>query len=133
MSPASQFLSRQLALLSKAIESVSANLSIAAVLGGSLLGLLPHQAGSSLPGRTSDAPAPVELIRAKPVPLADMPAPQVTKVHSPTTILQQVGRRTRDRKVAAHQPESGDLGKAAAPVQAEKAPAPSEKAPVAST
>lgn len=134
----SQFLSTQLARLARAVESVSANLSIVAVLGVAVLGLLPDNAGSALLGQKAEkaaapSPAPIEVVKAKPVPIPP-PATEassetrVAKVRTATTILKQVGRRSRARP----EPESGDLGKAGAPTQAEKSEPADKKTPVAS-
>jgi hypothetical protein len=134
----SEFVSAQLARLARAVESVSANLSIVAVLGVTVLGLLPDNAGSALIGQKAEKasaplPAPIEVVKAKPVPISPPAAAnasseaQVTKVRTATTILKQVGRRSR----AGAQPESGDLGKAGAPAQAEKSEPADKRTPVA--
>jgi hypothetical protein len=145
MVPASEFFSRQLAILAKAIESVSENLSIAAAIGIALLGLLPDRAGSTLP--PTAASAPIELVRAKPVPVPEAPpdagplnsgpnsgpkSPSATKADAPAALLKVAARRSQDRRgTTSQQQESGDLGKAGAPAQAEKTPQ-GEKTPVAS-
>ncbi len=63
---------RVLTLLSKAIVSVSTRLSVAAVLGLAALPLLPQDATSRMAAAIPEAAAvPIEIVHAKPVPLAE--------------------------------------------------------------
>jgi hypothetical protein len=80
-----KYLPNHIATLSKALESVSTNLSLAALLGLALIPLLPNHAGSTFtadpapptPAAVTAAPAPVsapiEVVRAKPVLVPDTP------------------------------------------------------------
>ena len=63
---------RVLTLLTKAVVSVSTRLSVAAVLGLAALPLLPQDATSRIAAATPEAAAvPIEVVHAKPVPLAE--------------------------------------------------------------
>ena len=73
-----EYLSKQIATLRKALESVSTKLSIAALLGLMLVPVVPNYAASTLtaagapaaPAPTA-ASAPIEVVRAKPVLVPD--------------------------------------------------------------
>jgi hypothetical protein len=79
-------LSKQIATLTKALDSVSTNLSIVAILGLALVPVVADGAAST--SRKAEAPqlplaaqvppvtAPVEIVRTKPVQLPPMPVPQ---------------------------------------------------------
>lgn len=133
---ASRHLSKHLTTLSKALASVSTNLSIAALLGLALVPLLPNNAASILAHRASLPPAaPVEVVRAKPVPVPEPQAadhaPQVPSEDAIRELAQQqdaaalqlAARRSRD-PLHKLQPESGDMGKPGAGTQAAKTPIP---------
>jgi hypothetical protein len=142
-----EYLSKQIATLSKALESVSTNLSIIALLGLALVPMVPDRAASTLssavpPSRSAAAsiPAPVEIVRAKPVlvPQAPLPPallpqeaalrvapPSILSVPAPeaddTTgaqtfgslrVLARVSRERRRRAQQQVKEESGDAGKA---------------------
>jgi hypothetical protein len=86
---------------------------------------LPDRFGSLLASRMAAAPeaaptAPFELVRARPVPVPDTPQPAAAEADAPATLLKVVARRDQRGK-AAPQPESGELGKASTPAQADKA------------
>jgi hypothetical protein len=82
-----KYLPKHVATLSKALESVSTNMSLAALLGLALIPLVPNHAGSTFSANqapTAGVPAvigaarapvaaPVEMIRAKPVLVPDTP------------------------------------------------------------
>jgi hypothetical protein len=138
MVAASEFLSRQLALLAGVAAPVSNKLSIMTLLGLTVAALLPDGAPSATARQTSppvEAPKPVagskEIIRARPIPIRAAAAPAAQPAHgdsAPAPVLQVVAQRPRDRK----QPdsESSRPGKAAAP-EKDKAGAPEkEKTPV---
>ena len=60
------------ATLARSVVSVSNKLSIAAVLGLAALPVLPHGAASGVgAGEPRPAAAPIEMVRAKPVPIAE--------------------------------------------------------------
>ena len=148
-----EYLSKQIATLSKALESVSTNLSIIALLGLALIPMVPDRAASTLANRTSPPPAavasaPVELVRAKtvlvpqaPLPLEAtlrtpppaLPAPNPEAATSPQTdgslrILARVSRERRRRaQQQASQPSSGDAGKAGTKTAAATTPVPDAK------
>lgn len=86
----SEYFSRQIAILSKALESVSTQLSIALVIGLTLLPAVPERSpfiaspvakAAAAPAPPAKAPAviapapsaPVDVVRAKPVPITDAP------------------------------------------------------------
>lgn len=154
-----EYLSKQIATLSKALESVSTNLSIIALLGLALVPMLPDRAASTLASRTSPPPvavtsAPVELVRAKPVlvpqaplpleatlrtPPPALPAPNPEAATSPQTdgslrILARVSRERRRRaQQQASQPSSGDAGKAGTKTAAATTPVPDAKSAAGKT
>jgi hypothetical protein len=133
-----EYLSKQIATLSKALESVSTNLSIIALLGLALIPMVPDRAASTLANRASPPPpvavasAPVEVVRAKPVlvPQAPLqleatlrmppPVPDASSAEPPRSdaslrILARVSRERRRRAQQQQaQPDSGDAGKAGA-------------------
>ena len=139
MAQTSEFRSRQLAVLARAVALVSSQLSVATVLGLALAALLPDGRGAPAtarhvpPPRTSPPPVespapagPVEVVRARPVPIRETapppePAPPTAKDPPPDSVLHVAARRPRDRKPQA---ESGALGKAGAAPAPEKAPTP---------
>jgi hypothetical protein len=131
----SEFLSRQLAVLARAAAFISSQLSIAFVLGIALALLLPAdrplataRQGEPPPVKSEiTAPASLELVRAKPVPVTDAvrlpnpsPAPAPSADKAPASMLQIAARRTRDRKRPKLESESGAFGKLGTP--AEKTP-----------
>ena len=143
MVQASEFRSRQLAVLARAAALVSSQLSVATVLGLALAALLPDGRGAPTsahhvpPPRTSPLPlegpaaappGPIEVVRTKPVPIQETapppaPAAPTAKGPPPASVLEVAARRPRDRKPP--QAESGALGKAGAAAPApEKAPMP---------
>ena len=66
------YAAKPLAFLARSVASVSNKLSIAAVLGLATLPLLPHGAASgSGAGEPRPAVAPIEIVRARPVPIAE--------------------------------------------------------------
>jgi hypothetical protein len=83
------YASRFLALASRLLISVSNKLSIATVLGTAVVVLRPHHAGSTItrlepgvPPAPATSAAPVELVRAKPVPLVEPPEDVVDLIAS---------------------------------------------------
>lgn len=131
----SQHFSKHLTTLSKALASVSTNLSIAALLGLALVPLLPHHAASILAHRAylpvPASAAPIEVVRAKPVPVPDAQATAKTPLTGAARELYQqqeaavqlAARRSRE-PLARLEPESGDMGKPGAGAQASKTPIP---------
>ena len=136
-----EYLSKQIATLSKALESVSTNLSIIALLGLALVPMVPDRAASTLsssappsPSRSAAAsvPAPVEVVRAKPVliPQAPLPLEATLRVAPPSSLpipapesdaasnsqafgsLRVLARVSRERSRRRAQAESGEVGKA---------------------
>ena len=141
MVKASEFRSRQLAVLARAAALVSSQLSVATVLGLALAALLPDGRGTPASARhvpsprTSPPPVespvappgPVEIVRTRPVPVQETapppaPAPPTAKDPPPASVLHIAARRSRDRKPP--QAESGAFGKAGAAPAPEKAPTP---------
>jgi hypothetical protein len=146
MVQASEFRSRQLAVLARAAALVSSQLSVATVLGLGLAALLPDGRGAPAaarhipPSRTSPPPVeslaappgpiepgPIEVVRTKPVPIQETvpppePAPPTAKDPPPASAFEVAARRPRDRKPP--QAESGAFGKAGAAPAPEKAPTP---------
>ena len=141
MAQASEFRSRQLAVLARAAALVSSQLSVATVLGLALAALLPDGRGAPAsarhvpPPQTSPPPVespvappgPIEVVRTKPVPLQETapppaPAPPTAKDPPPASVLEVAARRPRDRKPP--QAESGAFGKAGVGPAPEKAPTP---------
>jgi len=88
-----------LALLSKSVVGLSTKLSVAAVLGLAALPLLPHDAASRTDApRPRAATPPIEVISAKPVPLAEgMPVEPAVQV---------AARRSRPKREPP--PETGE-------------------------
>jgi hypothetical protein len=143
MVQASEFLSRQLAVLARAAALISSQLSIAAVLGLAVAALLPDGRSAPATARQASPPptppppvespaaaaGPVELARTKPAPVDESPptpgsARPAGKNPAPASAL-QVARRTRDRRPPAQpQAESGAFGKAGATPLPEKPPPP---------
>ena len=147
---ASRNLKKHIATLSKALESVSTNLSIAALLGLALIPLVPDRAASTYTNHTAPPPAvapaaasaPIEVIRAKPVLVPEMPlpadmalqAPPTAKIPSPDPApaavpqagaplrLAKLSRDRRRRSPRGPEPQSGDLGKTAFNAPAAKTP-----------
>lgn len=145
----SKYLPKHLATLSKALESVSTNLSIAALLGLALIPLVPDRAASTFSSHPVPAAAPIEVVRAKPVlvpsappvqveaalrppspvtPLADPEATPVPAAGSPLDVMARFSRpRQRQQQPRQAKAESGELGKGAAgenPQSAAKTPIP---------
>jgi hypothetical protein len=155
--------SKQIETLAKALESVSTNLSIIALFGLVLVPLVPHgiASTSTRPPPTAEPtvakgpPAPVEVVRAKPVLVPQAPlqleatlrAPPPASVLPPAPdaaaadpdvgaapsvdgslrVLARVSRERRRRTAQRPQPESGELGKASAKAAAAKTPVPEPK------
>jgi hypothetical protein len=150
-----EYLSKQIATLAKALESVSTNLSIIALLGLALIPMVPDRAASTLANQPSSPPtlsapvptAPVEVVRAKPVlvPQAPLqleaalrPPPSLTMPDSngaaeqphfgdSLRVLARVSRERRRRAQQQAQPDSGDAGKAGAKTAAATTPVPNSK------
>lgn len=149
-----EYLSKQIATLAKALESVSTNLSIIALLGLTLIPMVPDRAASTLANRASSPPAvsapiasaPVEVVRAKPVlvpqaplpleaalrPPPSLPAPDPNAAAEPhfgdsLRVLARVSRERRRRAQQRAQPDSGDAGKAGAKTAAATTPVPDSK------
>lgn len=147
-----EYLSKQIATLAKALESVSTNLSIIALLGLALVPMVPDRAASTLANRASSPPAvstpmasaPVEVVRAKPVlvpqaplqleaalrtPPPSQPVPDPNAAAEPhlgdsLRVLARVSRERRRRAQQRAQPDSGDAGKAGAKTAAATTPVP---------
>src|SRR5262245_14100513 len=145
MVAASQFRSRQLAVLARAAVFVSNQLSIATVVGLAVATLLPHSAPYAATGQASPpapptvespkaaapvesakaAAGPVEIVRARPVPVQEavpLAGPAPPGAGEPAPGLQIVAQRSRDRKQQRQEGESGSFGKAGAAVEKEKTP-----------
>jgi hypothetical protein len=151
-----EYLSKQIATLAKALESVSTNLSIIALLGLTLIPMVPDRAASTLAHRASSPPtasapivsAPVEVVRAKPVLVPQAPLqfeaalrtpPPSQPVPDPNAaaatpqfghslrVLARVSRERRRRAQQQAQPDSGDAGKAGAKTAAATTPVPNSK------
>jgi hypothetical protein len=153
----SEYFSRQIAILLKAVEAVSTHFSIALVVGFTLLPAVPERppffASSPSPvvaaATPADKPAsppaeasapaasaPVDVVRTKPVPITDAqplagpvamapsfrPALPDTEEAADESASVHLARRMRgrERKQAALEEQSGDLGKA--PKQETKTP-----------
>jgi len=115
--------SRHLAVLSKAVASVSSKLSIAALLGLALTSLLPLRAPPTSPPQVVSPPAmPLEPAKpgafAQTAPLPDPQSPPSAK--APASILQVVAQRSR--RAPEPKSESGAFGKPGASATAEKTP-----------
>ncbi len=126
-----QYLSKQIVTLGKALESVSTNLSLVALLGIALFPLLSDRAASTFtsaqPSPHSKAPAAsteIEVVRAKPVLVPD--ASPITVANTPLGIVARLRQRQR---ATPPQGESGGLGKAAGPPEAKAASAPDTRLP----
>lgn len=149
-----EYLSKQIATLTKALESVSTNLSIIALLGLALIPMVPDRAASTLANRASTPPAlsapiasaPVEVVRAKPVLVPQAPLPLEAALRPPPSlpvpepyaaaaphfgdslrVLARVSRERRRRAQQQAQPNSGDAGKAGAKTAAAMTPVPDSK------
>ena len=150
-----EYLSKQIATLAKALESVSTNLSVIALLGLALIPMVPDRAASTLAHRASSPPtasapivsAPVEVVRAKPVlvpqaplsleaalrtPPPSLPPPDLNAAETPhfgdsLRVLTRVTRERRRRAQQQAQPDSGDAGKAGAKTAAATTPVPDSK------
>lgn len=149
-----EYLSKQIATLAKALESVSTNLSIIALLGLTLIPMVPDRAASTLANRASSPPvvsapiasAPVEVVRAKPVLVPQAPLPLEAALRPPPSlpaldpnaaaephfgdslrVLARVSRERRRRAEQRAQPDSGDAGKAGAKTAAATTPVPDSK------
>ena len=86
------YAAKSFAILARSIVSVSNKLSIAAVLGLATLPMLPHGAASGVGmAGPRPLPAPIELVRSKPVPIAEEAAPA-----DPT--FQLAARRSRAKR-----------------------------------
>ena len=105
-----EYLSKQIATLSKALESVSTNLSIIALLGLALVPMVPDRAASTLcqPQRRCPdlrlpavASAPVEVVRAKPVLVPQAPLPLEAALRAPPSSLPIPGAEP-DAAAASH-------------------------------
>lgn len=145
-----EYLSKQIATLAKALESVSTNLSVIALLGLALIPMVPDRAASTLAHHASSPPtvsapiasAPVEVVRAKPVlvpqaplsleaalrtpppslPVPDPSAAAVPHFGDSLRVLARVSRERRRRAQQQAQPDSGDAGKAGAKTAAATTP-----------
>jgi hypothetical protein len=131
---AKEYVAKQIATLSKALESVSTNLSIVALLGLAIIPMVPDRAASTHSNHSPQskpavaASAPVEVVRAKPVlvpqaplpleaalrpppqtPVAAEPSRTAPSVERPLVVLARVSRRraARDRRsrTAQQQPQ----------------------------
>jgi hypothetical protein len=149
-----EYLSKQIATLAKALESVSTNLSIIALLGLTLIPMVPDRAASTLANRASSPPgvsapiasAPVKVVRAKPVLVPQAPLPLEAALRPPPSlpvpdpnaaaephwgdslrVLARVSRERRRRAQQRAQPDSGDAGKAGAKTAAATTPVPDSK------
>lgn len=93
-----EYLARQFATLSKALETVSTNLSIIALLGLALIPVVPDRASSTLSATppsarsavTAAAPAPVEVVRARPVLVPQAPLPMEAALRAPPPAMLSV-------------------------------------------
>lgn len=160
MDSASEFFAKQLEVLLKAFETLSSQLSIALTFGLVLLPALPEKAlfpaqpvaiaaplaaPAAFPVVEAPAPIPVaappiEIVKAKPVPAAGVPArlapPMVAhdaaaEPPDPGEPLVQLAQRSRSaarRAAAAVAEQSGELGKSGKQPAAPVAPAPKQDA-----
>ena len=108
---------RNRALLFQVAAWRSRKLSAAVVLGLALIALLPEEMPPFL--AAASPPVPVEMVRTLPVPYLEAtkpasmsPAPPRSSREAPAKILQVVAQRSRARRQARREPESGALGKA---------------------
>jgi hypothetical protein len=135
--PAPKPLSTFVADLPKITAWLSGRLSVAAALGLGLIPLLQWVPPFLAPRSTA---APVEIVRTVPVPYLDAAAPEAPAAPQgryatdASRILQVVARRSRARRQAQRESESGALGKAGTDTSAagtpidQKAAAPDPKA-----
>ena len=107
---------RSRALLFQVAAWGSRKLSAAVVLGLALIALLPEEMPPFL--AAASPPVPVEMVRTLPVPYLEAtkpasmsPAPPRSSREAPAKILQVVAQRSRARRQAPREPESGALGK----------------------
>jgi hypothetical protein len=108
MVSASKSPSRGQAILASVAAWSSRKLSAAIVVGLALIALVPENVPPFL---AAAAPAPpVEMVRTVPVPYLE--AATREPAASPAKILQMVAQRSRARRQARREPESGALGKA---------------------
>ena len=86
---AKEYVAKQIATLSKALESVSTNLSIVALLGLAIIPMVPDRAASTHSSHATPskpamaASAPVEIVRAKPVLVPPAPRPLEAALRPP--------------------------------------------------
>jgi hypothetical protein len=113
----SKLLSDYQAVLSGIAASASRKLSAAIVLGLAFIPLLPELP----PFLAAAGPAPpVEMVRTLPVPYLEPAKPERPSAalgssrEAPAKILQMVAQRSRARRLARREPDSGALGKAGA-------------------
>jgi hypothetical protein len=93
------YAAKSFTLLTRSVVSVSNNLSIATVLGIAALPLLPHGTFSELgPGGRPQSAAPIEIVPARPVPMAGDASSEPT--------LQRVARRRRLKREPPSEPQS---------------------------
>lgn len=115
-----EYLARQFATLSKALETVSTNLSIIALLGLALIPIVPDRAASTLsatppPARsavTAATPAPVEVVRAKPVlvPQAPLSMEAALRAPPPATLSFPAPPDTDTQAAPGAGPQAGPRG-----------------------
>ena len=107
------YAAKSFALLARSIASVSNKLSIAAVLGLATLPVLPQGAASgSGAGDPRPAVAPIEMVRARPVPIAEEPAAEPT--------FQLAARRSRVKREPAPEAEEQAAPEPASPAAAKE-------------
>jgi hypothetical protein len=127
MIPAFKLSARQQAALAKAAAWASRKLTAGMVLG---LGFIWLAAGRLPPFLAAASPAaPVEVVRAVPVPYLDAAPPQPAPLPAPSSnpnaaakILQVVARRSQERRQPQREGESGALGKAGSGASSDKTP-----------
>jgi hypothetical protein len=118
---------RQQAALAKAVAWASRKLTAGMVLG---LGFIWLAAGRLPPFLAAASPAaPVEVVRAVPVPYLDAAPPEPaapparsSSPNAPAKILQVVARRSQERRQPQREGESGALGKAGSGASGDKMP-----------
>jgi hypothetical protein len=111
------YAAKSFALLARSIASVSNKLSIAAVLGLATLPVLPHGAASGIgAGDPRPAVAPIEMVRARPVPMAEEPAAGPA--------FQLAARRSRVKREPAPEAEEQAAPEPASPAAAKEAAKP---------
>ena len=102
------YAAKLLATLARSVVSVSNKLSIAAVLGLATLPVLPHDAASGIGARQArPAPVPIELVHAKPIPIAES-APA-------DPVFQLAARRSRVKREPLPEAEERGPQEAAGP------------------